>query len=247
MKNKIGLLLVVLAGLLFASASAVAGDFFIDTNQLGYSYTAWNITHPEQGTYGYSDQNGAWLYTTQGLGSPADANIFIAMPNDFQLWDDTSASTTSAGASWDPTFTTFTASVSGGSLPSGSYWQIFYEGAPVDYFAGIDYVNYNYQLTATFANPAVFDPVSGLMVNSDPISLAGTFTGTFLASYDTGDNPIPSPDTYGFNVAFYNQAVDWDGEYTNQFGAPVPEPSTLLLLATGVGAICLVRRKRTKA
>ncbi len=244
-------LIVLLAMGSFAHASTT---FFAATNDLGYIGLVWNNT----------DGTGPWLTS-----APRNANIFVvndaptystnynilasnwsehspSNQNDsfMQLYEDGSASVTSANGSWDATKTVFTVDVSGENAPYpySRFWQPDTTGGVA---WGVTFTDYTYHLVATFAAPAA---VSGdfLMNTSDPISITGYFVGKFVVTYDEAKNPITDGDTYGFNITLNNAWADTltSGTIYNEFGTVIPAPAAILLGSFGVGLVNWLRRKR---
>lgn len=243
--------LMVMGGFAHASTS-----FFATTNELGYQGLVWNIT----------DSTGPWLTST-----PRNADLFVvndaptyysdfnilasnwyehipSNQNDsfFQLYEDGSASVTSANGSWDATKTVFTVDVSGGNAPYP--WSRFWQPDTVGGVAwGVTFTDYTYHLVATFSTPAA---VSGdfLMNSSDPISISGYFIGEFVVTYDEAKNPITDGDTYGFNISLNSAWADTltSGEIYNEFGTvAIPSPGAILLGSIGAGIVGWLRKRRT--
>ena len=245
--------LIVFAAI--SSSAYASTSFFAATNELGYQGLVWNIT----------DSTGPWLTS-----APRNANLYVVndapayysnfnilasnwsehspsnQNNSFmQLYEDGSASVTSATGSWDVTNTVFTVDVSGENAPYpySRFWQPDTVGGVA---WGVTFTDYTYHLVATFSTPAA---VSGdfLMNSSDPISITGYFIGEFVVTYDEAKNPITDGDTYGFNITLNSAWTDalTSGEIYNEFGTVIPAPGAILLSSIGAGIVGWLRRKRT--
>ena len=233
-------------------AAKASISFFAATNELGYQGTVWNIT----------DSTGPWTTSTPRDGvlyvvnnAPTYWTNFNALlsnwsehspsnQNDsfFQLYEDGSASVTSAVGGWDATGTIFTVNVSGQDAPYP--WSRFWQ--PDNGVAwGVTITDYSYEFIATFPTAAT---VSGdfLMNSSAPASITGSFTGEFIVTADVNKNPITDGDTYGFNISFNKDWLDplTSGTIYNEFGTVIPAPATLLLGSIGAGIVGWMRRRR---
>jgi len=160
---------------------------------------------------------------------------------------------TQNGSLWD-----FTVTVSGANANvANSVARLWQPDAGMAW--GGTFTNYTYTLTATGMTT---DVVDGWRYNTiDPTGITGSFDATFVSTQAVygGDSNLGGRDTYGVHFDFSNTSwsgATWSDSYTDDtgtayyglystFGAPVPEPLTMLGVAAGVAGIgAYIRRRR---
>ena len=82
--------------------------------------------------------------------------------------------------------------------------------------------------------------VVGTVTGGDYGTMVRDFSGTFTAQFE-GESPLQ---VFSAIDAGGTRNVGYSAEFLVQPGQVVPEPSTYLLLATGIGALGLVARRR---
>ena len=261
------LILGVLAmGVLMSPAMLSATGFYAITNEIGYRGTVWNETDAT-GSWTTSTPRDGYLYAMVNYPGVVNPNYNyllsnwsghgVSNQNDsfLQIGEDGNPSVISASGAWDSTLKVFTVTVNGANATYASSSSRFWQ--PDNGVAwGVTFTDYSYTFTATFATAAAIDTDGWLSNTEAPGSITGSFTGHFVVTADIDKNPITNGDTYGFNIGFSKalfvpqDVLDSYGDPTvvmNYFGAPVPEPLTMIGLFAAVGGIGAYMRKRTAA
>lgn len=218
------------------------------------------------GKYGtdVSQISTAWYFTNitpfvaNGWGNPNNSNNGF-----FQFFENAAGlpgMTVSGG--WSGGGKLFTLNVSGGTGDASNaarLWNAPALGGPAGDTAG-SFQTFSLSLVATFATPAVLNPVTGWFEqwNVMPTKVTGTISGTFLN--DSTTNPaanglysfafaIKGPGSWATDVGAF-----W-GSQTNPIFArsrwaapgPIPEPATWAMLILGFGLVGAALRRRPAA
>ena len=147
---------------------------------------------------------------------------------------------TQNGSSWD-----FTLTVTGTNADMhNAVARLWQPDRNIAY--GGTYTTYTYTISATGMETQIID---GWRYNTtNPSGITGAFDGTFFPTQDVFRGPeVPAGDTYVVHLDFDKNlwdATNFDesvyGNYS-EFGAPIPEPVTLALLA--LGGLLIRKRK----
>ncbi|MFQ3595282.1 MAG: PEPxxWA-CTERM sorting domain-containing protein [Sphingomonadaceae bacterium] len=203
----------------------------------------------------------AWYFTTitpfvsNGFGNPNNSN------NGFLQYLENVAGlpgvTISGG--WTPNRKRFILNLSGGTGDASNaarLWNAPAAGGPVGDTAG-SFQSFHLALTASFANPAVFNPVTGWYEqwNVMPTAVSGTIGGTFLN--DSTTNPGANG-LYSFAFTL-NGPGSWAADTGAFWGSDtnpnfvrsrwasdsiVPEPATWAMMIAGFGLVGAGLRRR---
>jgi hypothetical protein len=271
--------LMILAGLLLAG-NAMADSFFMYTNDVGFSGT---VTYTPLGstTEVVTDTatRNASIYALFGYPGYSDYFSFLNNWSDhppsntsnsfFQLKDSDASSVTSTNGGWDTSMpTTFSATVTGTNAvydetPSNDWSRAWTPDQ--SYASGGDiaprgtWLNYTLTLVAT-GTPVYIDDNWYWNV-TDPSSITGTFSGTFVSEartyyYDSGAvKATIAENTYVVNLNLSSSLRDPnpdnysdDGfEANNYFASPTPEPASMLLFGSGLAGLAYWRRRRNRS
>ena len=262
MKNSVSLAICV--GLILTMttvAGASIDSFLADSNQFGYQGTVRNLTKGTAAETFPTPRDGTVFFATNVPGIAETYNAIQSNwyqhpgsnqnPGFFQLNDGGTVTAaagawTQSGSLWD-----FTLTVTGQNATyENSYSRLWQPDA--GHAWGGTFTDYTYTLTATGMPTTVTD---GWRYNmNDPTDITGSFDATFISTSDLAKDPITNGDAYSVHLDFakdYWDSTDWSDVYAgvdygnySTFGAPVPEPTSLLIWALGIlGVAVYVRRK----
>ncbi len=210
--------------------TGAAGKYGLDVSQIS---TAWYFTNITP-------------FVTNGWGNPNNTNNGF-----FQFFENAAGlpgMTVTGG--WSGGGTVFTLNVSGGNGDASNaarLWNAPAAAGPAGDTAG-SFQSFSLSLVASFATPAVFNPVTGWheQWNVMPTSVTGTIAGTFLN--DSTSNPAANGlYSFAFTITGPGSWAEDQGAFWNSssnpifvrsnWAAPVPEPASWAMLILGFGLV----------
>ena len=215
------------------------GSVFADTDTGAFIFqTAWYYTPPLE------------VGNANGFGNPNNTNTGFV-----QLYDLDGSSVNNLSISRSADLKQFFVSADGANAGSDEFarlWPAPTNGGAAS-ISGGEFIEYAFEMTATFASPAT----SSTQVGEIPANVAGSFKGIFE---NTGSDATLNG-FYSADFVFQSGSSAQDGEYVAQFRdgddfastsaatfiAPVPVPAALPLLLAGLGGLGLAARRKRKA
>lgn len=242
------------------SALGVAGatPFYAVTNQIGYSGTVTYIPIGESTPVVVSTSipRDGYVYISNATGD--ESNYFMSNwfedpqsnVNDsfFQIWDNNGNTDTSISGTWDSSFTEFNLSVTGGNA---NYADDYARAWMPDQSTAARGVWTDYTLTLTASGMTIVEDGGWYVNNTAPTSISGTFSGTFVSdvyTYTSGQTTFEN--TYQVELELNSNLFDdkdFTGSSYNYFAAPVPEPSTIILMGIGLLGLVGIKTRKKKS
>jgi hypothetical protein len=263
-------LVIALSALAIGSSPVAAQSGYLLAENLGYTgtVTCYATLSDALGGVGATcsaaiPQRDLSLYFVQnnpafaGSGYPPSAAIFLtnwyagggSNPNNtnvgfMQMYDDGAGSVSSMSMGWNPTLTNFHLAASGGptitgctTIPPQDCGRLWNGGSQAN---GGSYHWWDVNVMFSGFSPATYNATTGVYESvSEPVSVSGTIRGVFA---DATTGMFHRLDA---TVNTTSWAASNGHAGTTHAGAVVPEPATILLVASGLVAVgAVTRRKR---